>query len=106
MQQCQQLTTRCGGVYSDFSKEIQQIVFCLKYYMFFDPTRPRPGPIVETDHLFPSAPSVSELYTGKYFVQDLLFYEDYALNDTLFCDPQFIFAPKIAQRIDLQSLTV
>lgn len=72
--------------------------FCLLYFIGFDPTRDRAGPLLDTQFILGSCKSVHEFYSGLHFVEDVE-YEEQFPDTALRCNPLYTYSTTAAQQI-------
>ena len=80
----------------EFSEDIQRIVFCLLYYMGFDPARDRGGPELSTANIFAGSALVRDIVHARHSNVDYVEeFPDAAMRH----NPYYSYTPGAALRI-------
>lgn len=82
----------------ELNSELQSMLFCLLYFIGFDPKRDRAGPLLQTDFLLGNATNVADLYSGLYILEDKVFIEDHPDTQAR-CNPFVSYKYTIAEKI-------
>ena len=77
---------------ADFNREVQAILWCVRYFAGFDSVRHRGGPPRPdyNEPLFPGMSSVTELLASRHEFEPVIFYESHAVS-TLEVAPHIVY---------------
>lgn len=70
----------------EFNTELQRMFFCLLYFIGFDPSRPRAGPLLCNDFILGTCHTVNDFYSCMHVLEDVNFEESFPDTHTR-CNP-------------------
>lgn len=78
--------------------ELRRMIFCLLYFIGFDPRRSRGGPVLSTTRLLTECTDVFDFLSGTHKFNTLTFVEEHPDREAR-CNPLYVYPRQAAERI-------
>jgi len=84
-----------------FNTELQRMIFCLLYFIGYDPLRPRSGPLLSKKFILGSCKTVYDFYAGLHIFKPVEYNEEFPDTHPR-CNPAYTYNTKAAEILSAQ----